>query len=62
MVRRVGTLLQNGAILGRIFQPHEVHVPYVLQFMIDYNLYGMSFLHSPADQLHYRAAVAEGGA
>jgi DNA polymerase zeta len=25
-----------------MYQPHEAHVPYILQFMIDYNLYGMS--------------------
>lgn len=47
-IRRVANLLQNGAILGKIYQPHESHVPYILQFMIDYNLYGMSMLHVPA--------------
>lgn len=25
-----------------MYQPHEAHVPYILQFMIDYDLYGMS--------------------
>lgn len=35
---------QNGAILNRIFQPHEAHVPFILQFFIDFNLYGMSYV------------------
>lgn len=53
-VRRAANLLQNGAILSRIFQPHESHVSYILQFMIDYNLYGMSFLHVPVKLVRYR--------
>lgn len=53
-VRRAANLLQNGAILNRIFQPHESHVSYILQFMIDYNLYGMSFLHVPVKLVRYR--------
>jgi DNA polymerase zeta len=28
-----------------MYQPHEAHVPYILQFMIDYNLYGMSHVN-----------------
>lgn len=53
-IRRAANLLQNGAILGQIFQPHESHVPYILQFMIDYNLYGMSFLYVPNKVVRYR--------
>lgn len=53
-IKRAANLLQNGAILGRIFQPHESHVPFMLQFMIDYNLYGMSFLHVPYKLVRYR--------
>lgn len=53
-IRRAANLLQNGAILGQIFQPHESHVPYMLQFMIDYNLYGMSFLYVPNKTVQYR--------
>lgn len=36
--------LQNGAVCNTIFQPHEAHIPYHLQFMIDYNLHGMNFI------------------
>lgn len=57
MVRRTANLLQNGAILNRVYQPHESHLPYILQFMIDYNLYGMSFLCVPSTVIRYRQAA-----
>lgn len=57
MVRRTANLLQNGAILNRVYQPHESHLPYILQFMIDYNLYGMSFLYVPSTVIRYRQAT-----
>jgi DNA polymerase zeta len=31
--------------MGRKFQPFDAHIPYHLQFMIDYNLYGMNLVH-----------------
>lgn len=37
-------LVQSGAILGRKFQPHESHIPYLLQVKVDFNLYGMGFM------------------
>nr|CAD7439604.1 unnamed protein product [Timema bartmani] len=42
MVKKTAELLQNGAILNKVFQPHEAHLTFILQFMIDYNLFGMS--------------------
>lgn len=45
MLKRAADLLQSGAILGQAFQPHYSHVPYTLQFMMDYNLQGMNLLH-----------------
>ncbi|XP_037888398.1 DNA polymerase zeta catalytic subunit isoform X1 [Glossina fuscipes] len=56
-VRRAAGMLQNGVILNKVFQPHESHVPYILQFMIDYNLYGMSFIHTPFDIVKFRRAT-----
>ncbi len=44
-VRRAADLLQSGAVLGLRLQPHESHVPYTLQFMMDYNLQGMNSIH-----------------
>jgi hypothetical protein len=43
-IRRVAKVLQSGAIMGRIFQPFESHIPYLLHFLVDYNLYGMDFI------------------
>lgn len=37
-------ILQSGSILGKEFQTYESHIPYILQFMIDFNLYGMDFI------------------
>ncbi|TXG65419.1 hypothetical protein EZV62_006694 [Acer yangbiense] len=43
--------LKGGAVLVKSLQPHESHIPFILQFMevfflqIDYNLYGMGHLH-----------------
>ncbi|XP_033611757.1 DNA polymerase zeta catalytic subunit isoform X3 [Cryptotermes secundus] len=45
MVKKAAELLQSGAILNKIYQPHEAHLPYILQFMIDYNLYGMNHVN-----------------
>lgn len=44
MIKKVNNILENGSIMGKVFQPHEAHLPYILQFMIDYNLHGMSFI------------------
>ncbi|KAH6762547.1 recovery protein 3 [Perilla frutescens var. hirtella] len=44
-VSRAANLLLAGAVLDKILQPYESHIPYLLQFLIDYNLYGMGHLH-----------------
>lgn len=36
---------QNGVILNQTLQPYEAHIPYILQFMIDYNIYGMNLIN-----------------
>ncbi|CAD7702237.1 unnamed protein product [Ostreobium quekettii] len=43
-VGKAADMLQTGVILGREFQPHESHIPFLLQIKIDFNLYGMSQL------------------
>ncbi|ORX94591.1 ribonuclease H-like protein, partial [Basidiobolus meristosporus CBS 931.73] len=45
IVSRVAELLQMGAIMGTIFQPYDAHIPFLLQFFVDYNLYGMNYIH-----------------
>ncbi|XP_066555014.1 DNA polymerase zeta catalytic subunit [Amia ocellicauda] len=45
MVKRVCELLQGGAVMNKSYQPHEAHIPYLLQLFIDYNLYGMNLIN-----------------
>jgi len=45
MVRRAADLLAGGAVMDKALQPHESHVPFQLQFMMDYNLQGMNSIH-----------------
>ncbi|XP_043266558.1 uncharacterized protein DNApol-zeta isoform X2 [Venturia canescens] len=45
MIKRAADLLQNGSVLNQSLQPHEAHINYILQFMMDYNIYGMSFVN-----------------
>uniref|UniRef100_A0A8C7GGX1 DNA polymerase zeta catalytic subunit n=1 Tax=Oncorhynchus kisutch TaxID=8019 RepID=A0A8C7GGX1_ONCKI len=45
MVKRVCELLQGGAVMNKHYQPHEAHIPYLLQLFIDYNLYGMNLIN-----------------
>ena len=44
-VPRAAALLQAGAVLGRQWQPHESHVPYLLQVKADFNLHGMGWIN-----------------
>lgn len=43
-MQRLADLLRNGTIMGRPFQPYEAHIPYLLQFMADYGLYGCGWV------------------
>jgi hypothetical protein len=44
-LNRVATLLRNGAVCQRQFTVFESHIPYLLQLFIDYNLFGMGYVH-----------------
>ncbi|KAH8553586.1 DNA polymerase zeta catalytic subunit [Umbelopsis sp. PMI_123] len=41
---RMVELLQRGGVMATFFQPHEAHIPFELQFLMDYNLYGMNWI------------------
>ncbi|KAF9906258.1 DNA polymerase zeta [Linnemannia zychae] len=41
---RIVELMRSGAVMRTEFQPFEAHIPFRLQFFIDYNLYGMGWL------------------
>jgi len=45
LIKKAADLLLNGSVLGRVFQPHEAHLPYTMQFMIEYNVQGMHLVH-----------------
>lgn len=36
--------LETGNIMGELFQIYEGHITYMLQFLIDYNIYGMDMI------------------
>ncbi|XP_044147686.1 DNA polymerase zeta catalytic subunit [Bufo gargarizans] len=58
MVKRVSELLQGGAVMNKCYQPHEAHIPYLLQLFIDYNLYGMNLVNLAA--VKFRRARRKG--
>eukprot|EP00002_Diphylleia_rotans_P013155 TRINITY_DN2562_c0_g1_i23.p1 TRINITY_DN2562_c0_g1~~TRINITY_DN2562_c0_g1_i23.p1 ORF type:complete len:1638 (+),score=290.27 TRINITY_DN2562_c0_g1_i23:62-4975(+) len=45
LISRLTLLLQQGVIMGEKFDVYEGHIPYILQFMIDYNLFGMAYVN-----------------
>ncbi|KAK5650145.1 hypothetical protein RI129_001174 [Pyrocoelia pectoralis] len=53
IMKKACNLLQNGNVFGKVYQLHEAHVPFILQFMIDYNLHGMNFIS--LSQVRYRS-------
>ncbi|KZZ99692.1 DNA-directed DNA polymerase, family B, multifunctional domain protein [Moelleriella libera RCEF 2490] len=57
VMTRLADLLQQGVILKQKFQPYEAHLQYLLQFMIDYNLYGCDYLD--ASKTAFRAPVPQ---
>ncbi|CAI9261304.1 unnamed protein product [Lactuca saligna] len=44
-VSRAANLLLGGSVFEKSLQPIESHIPFLLQFLIDYNLQGMGHLH-----------------
>ncbi len=58
-VKRAADLLLNGGVMGAKLQPHEAHVPFTLQFMMDYNLQGMNFVHLAGVKFRRKAVTME---
>lgn len=57
VMNRLADLLQQGVIMKTTFQPYEAHLQYLLQFMVDYNLYGCDYLDSETTK--FRSPVPE---
>ena len=54
-MKRAADLLAAGSVMGQILQPHYAHIPYTLQFMMDYNLQGMSLIHLKAAKFRHHS-------
>ncbi|KAI1311223.1 DNA polymerase family B [Xylaria venustula] len=59
VMTRLAELLLQGAIMKQRLQPHEAHLQYLLQFMIDYNLYGCAYIN--AWKVYFRSPVPRHG-
>ncbi|KAK4452812.1 hypothetical protein QBC34DRAFT_397046 [Podospora aff. communis PSN243] len=57
VMTRLADLLQQGLIMSQKFQPYEAHIQYLLQFMVDYNLYGCGYIET--QNLYFRHPVPD---
>lgn len=58
LVNRVSGILSNGTVLNTNFQPYETHIPYILQFFMDYNLHGMNLIN--LSNVKFRSPLPKG--
>ena len=54
---RLATILQSGRVMRTVFQPHEIHIRYQLQWMLDYNIFGCDYID--LEQAHFRLPLPE---
>ncbi|KAJ2001129.1 DNA polymerase zeta, partial [Coemansia thaxteri] len=55
MLLRASTLLAAGAVMSKKHEIFESHLSYVMQFMVDYNLYGVEWIR--LDRLLFRSPL-----
>ncbi|KAJ2495941.1 DNA polymerase zeta [Coemansia sp. RSA 1972] len=55
ILSRASSLLASGAVMGQKFDIYESHLSYTLQFLVDYNLYGMSWMN--LDGVRFRSLL-----
>lgn len=46
-------------MMNKVYQPHEGHIPYLLQLFIDFNLYGMNLLNLAAVRFRRSSRAGE---
>ncbi|KAG2387335.1 hypothetical protein C9374_001667 [Naegleria lovaniensis] len=51
-VGKMAAMFGNSSVMGHKFSVYEAHIPFSLQFMMDYNVYGMGDLH--VEKLFFR--------
>lgn len=44
VMTRLADILRQGIVMKMVFQPFEAHLQYLLQWMVDYNLYGCDYI------------------
>jgi len=44
-VPRIVEIVRSGVINDCVYEPYESHIPFLLHFVIDHNLYGMNFVY-----------------
>ncbi|KAJ2755454.1 DNA polymerase zeta [Coemansia pectinata] len=54
---RASNLLASGAVMGRRHKIFESHLSYIMQFLVDYNLYGVDWAR--LDRVLYRSPLPE---
>ncbi|KAJ2262074.1 DNA polymerase zeta [Coemansia sp. RSA 376] len=54
---RASNLLTSGAVMGRRHEVFESHLAYIMQFLVDYNLYGVDWAR--LDKVLYRSPLPE---
>ena len=59
MVARAADMLLNGVVMDMKLQPHESHVPYTLQFMMDHEVQGMNLVRLTTAKFRRKSVVAE---
>jgi DNA polymerase zeta len=59
-VNNAAALLAGGSIMDRTFQPHNSHLPFILQCMTDLNLVGMGHIRSENPSPAHRRLTSEG--
>lgn len=46
---------QKQTLSNSNMQPYYSHIPYVLQFFIQYDIFGMDLVHFREDRVHFRS-------
>lgn len=52
LVNKLSDLIRDGKIFGKRVESYETHLPYLLQFSVDFNLFGCSWMDF--DQCYFR--------